>query len=273
MLTRFLYESVGSEEMLYRVLQEENVSVLAGGTDLLVDIRCGRACPRKLIDIKGIEAYRKLGTLPGGGLSIGASVTLSELAGSEDVLRYFPVLADAAREIGSLQLRNRATVMGNLCNASPGCDMAPALLACGASVELAGAKGKRTVPLETFFTGVKKTVKESFEVAERILVSPHFSGGTGKMLKLRRIKGHDLALVSAALVRKSGRMRIAAGACAPTPVFIGEFSAQEPLETVLRRAEETVSPIDDVRASAEYRMFMLKTYLKRLYHGAEGNEK
>lgn len=266
MLQEFFYEAPGTRDALFDVLKERGsgTRLLAGGTDLLVDIRAGLASPLLVVDIKKIREYHEISYGQKEGLSIGAAVRCSDVLRNNDIRERFPLIAEAAGQIGSPQIRNRATVVGNICTASPSADMAPVLLCLDASVEISSKKGSRVVPLKNFFAGVKKTALQSGEVVERITVPPAMAGAKGGIAKLKRIKGHDLALVSVALVKKGELMRVAIGACAPTPVLLKDFKAGASFEEVKSAAEKSIKPIDDVRASADYRLFMVGIYIRRL---------
>ena len=266
MLHEFSYSSPRTKDELFSILREkgEQARIYAGGTDLLVDIRAGLTAPRMLIDVKKIGEYRVISFDEKEGLSIGAAAPLNEVIRSRPVQEHFPLIAEAAGRIGSPQIRNRATVGGNLCTASPSADMAPVLLCLDASVEIASDRGVKIVRLGDFFKGVKKTALEKGEVLQRVLVPCSMADSKGAMEKLKRIKGHDLSLVSVALVKKGEIMRIAIGACAPIPVVLKDFTAGEAPEKVLQEALRQVKPIDDVRASADYRRFMVEVYIERL---------
>lgn len=238
--------------------------LLAGGTDLLVDIRVGHNVPEAVIDVKYIDEYRSIRWDAKEGLSIGATVTCIELMNDKTVKAKFPLLAEAAGHIGSPQLRNRATIAGNLCTASPCADMGCSLLAYGASVELASEKKTRLLPLEQFFTGVKKTQRQPDEVVQRIIVPAAMAGARGAMEKLKRIKGHDLAVVSVAMVKSGKALRVGIGSCAPTPVVLKELPASASVKTVVDEALRTVKPIDDMRASKEYRLAMVQSFVEKL---------
>jgi len=238
--------------------------LLAGGTDLLVDIRVGHNVPETVIDVKYIDEYRKIRWDAKEGLSIGATVTCVELMNDKTVRAKFSLLADAAGHIGSPQLRNRATIAGNLCTASPCADMGCSLLAYGASIELASEKKTRVIPLVEFFTGVKKTQRQPDEVVQRIIVPAAMAGARGAMEKLKRIKGHDLAVVSVAMVKTAKTLRVGIGSCAPTPIALKELPASASVKTVVDEALKTVKPIDDIRASKEYRLAMVQSFVEKL---------
>ena len=127
--------------------------LLAGGTDLVAQMRIGRTQPKIVIDLKGIATLRSDIVAVDSRLRLGALATMTDVIDDTQVQRHFPALVEAARVVGSIQIRNRATLAGNICNASPAADTAPALLAYGAIVNLAGVQARRRVPLTEFFTG------------------------------------------------------------------------------------------------------------------------
>lgn len=239
--------------------------ILAGGTDILVGIRNGTVQPQVLIDIKDIPELKRL-ELDKDELVIGAAVTVNELICHPVVREKFPILVDAGEVLGSYQVRNRATVAGNLCNASPAADMAPALLVLGATVNVFGGGSRRELPLAKLFTGVKKTSLQPGEILTEIRVP--LKSGRGKYLRQGRTRGHDLAILGLAGFYGDGVLRLAVGACAATPVCVELSAAGENRDGVLAAAREklqaAIHPIDDVRASAEYRRALVNVYLERV---------
>lgn len=274
MLHGFMYVAPSSKKELLELISEKSgfYKILAGGTDLLVDIRAGKIRPSCVIDIKKIEDFKEINFSLEEGLIIGASVTLTDITENGFVNSDFEVLANAAASIASRQIRNKATVAGNICTASPAGDMAPALLALDARVNVISVRGRRTEPLSSFYKGVRKTDLAEDEIVESISVPNKYSDWKGKVLKLKRIKGHDLALVSAAMISDSDVIRLAAGSCAPVPVFLGEYKISSDVEHIVDSALKLTSPIDDLRAGAEYRKFMLGQYIKRLVEYARTSD-
>ena len=245
-------------------------SLLAGGTDLLVDIRNGVRAPRRLIDIKGIEALHEL-RVDRQGIRIGAAVPLNRLAELPAIRESIPALATAALAIGTYQIRNRGTLVGNVCNASPAADAAPILLVLNAEVEARGPSGARRIPMCELFTGVKRTCLSRDELVVAIrLPAPSADLRTG-FLKQGRIRGHDLAVVNVAgaFFKDRGTLSVAIGSCGPTPtlletVDVRDGAADAAADRVLGLAEAAVSPIDDVRASSAHRRAVLEALLRRL---------
>lgn len=246
-----------------------DASILAGGTDLLVEIRNHIRSPNLLIDIKGIGGLDRLET-DGVEWRIGASVPLNRIAENQAVRGSLPALADAALSIGTYQLRSRATLAGNLCNASPAADAAPVLLTLGAAVSIDGPDGRRRATLGELFTGVKRTSLGPGEIVTTILIPAPAPDLQSAFIKQQRIKGHDLAVinVAGAYDPDEKRLRIAIGSCAPTPVLLEPIDATASpasiADQVVEAAEAATSPISDVRASADYRRAVLPVLLRRL---------
>lgn len=270
MLGEFDYVRARSVGEACRLLEEEeDAEVLAGGTDLLVAIRNRTRTPRLLVDIKGIE---ELGGLDANDseVVIGAVVPLNVVAEHRRIRDALPSLAEAAVSIGTYQIRNRATLAGNLCNASPAADSAPALLTAGARVSIAGPRGARTIPVSELFTGVKRTCLLAGELVTDIRVPASHGERRTAFAKQQRIRGHDLAIVNAAGTYEpaTGYLRIAIGSCAPTPILLESIDVKRRcaslVDHVTQLAVAAVSPIDDVRASAEYRRAVLPAMLRRL---------
>ena len=262
--------------LLYRYGDE--AKILAGGTDLLVRMKEKEIRPRYLIDLKAIPGLNFIRYVEGSGITIGALTCLSDLEESPLIQEKAKILTRAAPTIGAIQTRNKATLGGNLCNASPAADMAPALLALEARVKLIGLGGERIIPLEDFFLGPGKTCLNPGEILAEIIIPGKMLGKTGVYLKHSTRRALDLAIVSTAVVMETGSdrayiqdIKIALGAIAPTPLrlksveeMLRQELPEEPLlEQAAQKAATEVSPITDLRASAEYRREMVRVLLKR----------
>ena len=254
------------------------LSLLAGGTDLLVRMKERQLIRRVLVDIKRIPGLGAI-RLEKGALCLGGSATTRAIARSPLVRGGFPLLSQALQVLGSMQIGNRATIGGNLSNASPAADSAPPLLVLGASVKLMGARGERKVPLENFFLGPGKTVMDR-EMLTEIQIPAAPAQGRAVFYKLGlRAAPEDIALVSVALfgVPDAGEknwqdIRIALGAVAPTAIRalhaeealrgqpIGRKSAADASRLA---AEKDSNPITDIRASAGYRRAMVELLVRR----------
>ena len=255
---------VSRADLLGLLAEHEAVRVMAGGTDLLVDIRNGFGHPEMVVNLKNVDGYTDISWSDSEGLAIGAAVTINDVLRSERIRELYPLLIACAHDLASYQIRNRATVVGNVVNASPCSDMAPALLCLGARAVIASRRGDRVVPFSEFFRGVKRTVLAADEVLERIVVPVETSGARGGYRKLKRIKGHDLGIVGVALMKKDGLLRLGISSCAPTPVLVDGLSESDPVETVVAAARDAVHPISDLRCSAEYRAHMVEVFVRQL---------
>lgn len=257
----------------------EESKVMAGGTDLIVSLRARERLPKNVIDIKGVKELHELLYDEKRGLRVGAAVTLNRLIHHDAVSKNFPILTESVSTIGDYEIRNRATLAGNICNASPAADSAPALLVLEANVNVASRERKRTVPIPEFFTGVKKTVLANNEMVTSINVPTAPDDSVGGYLKARRTVGEDLAVVGVGglvtATRKAGRsVRLAYASVAPTPVRAFEaeeiFESTKPLDQLLDQAmpilRKTVSPISDVRGGKEYRVNLVEVLTRRLIH-------
>lgn len=245
---------------------------LAGGTDLLVELKEQLRRADCVVNIKKIPGIGELGFDPRKGLTIGALVTAREIELSPVTAKCYPSLVQAVRELGSIQVRHRATIVGNVCRASPSADTLPPLIADGAVVSVHGGHGTRSVPLEDFFTGPGKTVLKSDELVTEIVV-PAPAPRTGKVyIKHGRRKAMELATVGVAVTLTQGsEVRIVLGAVAPTPIRARKAEgllrgrAIDPalIERAAQAAVEESRPISNVRANAEYRREMVGVLTRR----------
>lgn len=251
-----------------------DAKLLAGGTDLVVLLRDRLLRPRYVIDVKGIEELHRLTWDKKEGLRIGAAVTLKEITESYIVKERFGVLWAAANQLADPTVRNRATLVGNICNASPAADTAPALLVLNAEIEVVSERGERKIPIHEFFKGVKRTALQPDEFVKAVRIPNPPEGAKGDYLKWGRTRGEDLAVVGVAvLVADSGKktVRVALSSVAPTPLLVPEvekvFGGGDPLEKKIDEAaaavRKKIAPISDVRAGREYRLHMAETLTRR----------
>jgi CO/xanthine dehydrogenase FAD-binding subunit len=267
--TLFDYRRPRSLAEASELLVRDGAVALAGGTDLMVAIRHDEVGPGIVVDLKSVDEVRDDLSIEGDHLVIGGRVVMSQVVGDEVVNEKFPALAAAAAVVGSVQIRNRATLAGNLCNASPAADTAPALLAYEANVTVAGDGTSRTVPLEEFFVGPGSTVLARGEVVTSVELPMPTTRAGSAFARVTRRRGVDLASVSVAcLVEASGRTRFGFGAVGPTPLLsestIEELATDDGLERLLA----VTSPISDVRAGADYRKAMLRVHSRRALQAA-----
>src|SRR3990170_2353050 len=266
-----------------------NFCVLAGGTDLLVGMKEQRGRHPALLDIKAVPELAGI-RADNGAICVGATSTTRAIAASPLIRERLPVLSQSLKLLGSMQIGNRATIGGNLANGSPAADGAPPLLALDASVKLVGKAKERSVPLDKFFIGPKKTVIDGELLAEVRIPTPS-PGGRGIFYKLGpRNAPEDICIVSAAVygVPDDGangwkELRIALGAVAPTPIRARNAEERlkgQPLEPKLVdeaariAADKDAQPISDIRGSADYRREMVYVLVKRaleqIARGVEG---
>jgi carbon-monoxide dehydrogenase medium subunit len=275
LLPRFEYRHATSLLQATTLLAENAAALaLAGGTDLLVDLRERRRQPALVVDIgdlaelQGIEAAN-------GATRIGGAVTVGELRASPLIAARLPALQGAARDFADFLTRNKATLGGNLANASPGADLVVPLLALDATVVLAGPSGERPVPLDAFLLGPRRTAAAAGELIRHVVVERH--GGRQAWYKLGLKRGGAIAVVSVATwlaldgARRVADARIALGAVAPRPFRAREAEAEltgQPLtpERVERAADlaaRAARPITDVRGAADYRTAMVQALVAR----------
>ena len=266
-------------EVVERLQQHgKEASLLMGGTDLFPSLRNGLLHPQIIIDVKQVPGMNAIEFSAEDGLSVGAAVTMNQTVSHAIIHTRYPLLARAAGSVASYQIRNRATLGGNLCNASPCADTSPATLVLDAHFVLHGPDGERSLPAGEFFLGPGHTalLPGEFMTAIRFPLPP--TGSAASYQKLGRCRAGDLALVGVAVLgypddtAKSGyRFRIGLGSVAPTP--IRAFAAEELLasqspgkETFALAAQEAQSvaaPITDVRGTAEYQLAMVRALTGR----------
>jgi CO/xanthine dehydrogenase FAD-binding subunit len=242
--------------------------LLAGGTDLIIRLRDGTIRPRVVVDVKGITELDGEITAVDGLLRFGARAVMTDIAADERVRRDHQALAEAAAVVGAVQIRNRATLAGNLCNASPAADTAPALLVDGARVIASGPAGDRVIPVDEFFVRSGVTTLAADEIVTAIeLPRPVTRRGTVHLRRTRR-RGHDLASVTVACaVAEDGTTRIAYGSLGPRPLLVVDDNGllADPTATALAKRERLATMFTDaspsprsMRASPEYRLAMLQ---------------
>jgi len=253
--------------------------LLAGGTDIVGQMKDGALSPKVVISLSRVEGLDRIKEDADGGVTIGARATFRDVAVSPVVKRQYPLLAEAAGQVGSSQVRSRGTIGGNLCNASPAADAAPPLLVLNACLEILSLRGSRTVLLEEFFVGPQRTVLREDEVLASIRLPRACAKSGGAFLRLGRRKAMDISIVSAAAYVVLGGCsavvlggRVALGSVAPVPISVreveeivrGQVLDHQVLEKAARAAAVQARPISDIRASAEYRREMAYVLVKRV---------
>lgn len=269
------------EEASALLLQRDRLArPLAGCTDLLIRVERGFLHPAVVVDIKGLPRFQDLFVRRNRELFVGAAVTMNQVATHPLVQQTWPLLAEGCQSVASFQLRNRATVGGNLCNASPAADSAPALLCYGAVAHIYGPLGERNLPLEDFFTGPGATALAPGELLTHLTVPAPAPGASGHFLKLGRTAVGDIAVMSVAVLgwpdprQPSGtEWRITLGSVAPTPIrapqaeaLLAQDTSTDGLAAASQAAAAAARPIDDIRATAAYRTGMVRVLTRR---GAE----
>jgi len=271
------FEPTSLEEALSLVAEYgEEAKILAGGTDLMVLMMRRKLNPNFVVNITKIRSLSFIDWNKNDGLKIGALSTLRSLEKSREVRENYPLLVSSIKLIGSVQIRNMATIGGNLCNASPAADTAPPLLALDAEVKIAGKAHSRTMPLDGFFLGPGKTALKQGEILTEIHVKnlpPHSGTAFAKMGRTPT----DISKVSAAVVLTTKRdkcedVRIALGAVAATPIrartaektLLGKEISADSLEATSQAAADEARPITDVRSTARWRKGAIKYLVRNL---------
>jgi len=246
-----------------------SVRILAGGTDLVAWLRDDAVAPDLVVDIKNVPGLHDL-RLEGSTLHIGALVTFTDLIESDVIKEHAPLLAEMAETVASVGIRNRATMVGNICSAVPSCDAGPVLLVYDTTVHLTGPEGDRSVDINDWFIGLRQTARTDDEVVTHLTINLRTHGGV--YVKLMRYGGEDLAQAAVGIIAYPGfEYRVAFGAVAPTPIRsarIEDALRGKPLDEALvaeasALVRDEISPITDIRSSAEYRVRMTEVMLKR----------
>jgi len=254
---------------------------LAGGTDLLVQLRQRMFDVDLLVDVKRIPELNTLAFDPATGLTVGAAVPCARVCEHLQVASHYPGLVDAVSIIGGTAIQQRATVGGNLCNAAPSGDAIPALIVLDAACTIAGPTGTRTVPVRAFCTAPRQTVLRRGEILVSIHLPPPAPNSGAHYLRFIPRHEMDIAVVGVGVrvVLRNGRIsdaRIALGAVAPTPLpaddaaaaLIGREPGEDAYADAARRAQEAACPIDDVRGSIAQRRHLVGVLAKRALRGA-----
>ncbi len=249
---------------------------LAGGTDLLVQMRTGRRTNGVVVDVKAVPELNELRYDRDAGLTLGAAVPCYRIYGSETVCRLYPGLIDTVSMIGGTQIQGRASVGGNLCNAAPSADAVPALIALRAACRIASAAGEREVPVEQFCTGPGRSVLGASEVLVSLRLPPPPEGSGACYLRFIPRNEMDIAVAGAgvAVTVANGRFadgRVALASVAPTPLFVkaagaalrGEPVGRAALARAAAAAKAAARPISDMRGTAEYRRNLCEVLTRR----------
>lgn len=272
------------DEALRLVSKHPNYNILAGGTDICVQMNGGFIRPEGLINIWGLDELRKISE-SGDFVEVGALTTHTEIINSPLVKNHLPALAEACMSIGGRQIQNRGTIGGNVMNASPAGDTMPVLLAYDAEVEAASMKGRRWIRFQGFYEGYRKTALAAGEIVTRFKIPKAASGersaflkiGTRKALAISKVMGCFRINVGEGLrpLLEVQSAAIAFGSVAPTPVrlpkaekfLVGKKLTEDVVEKLCEIAVSEVQPIDDIRSTALYRSRISGILLKRFLMG------
>lgn len=272
------YEAPSTLQEAVRLLGSlgEKARPLCGGTDILIQMRAGVRRPEHLIDVKRIPELCGLSFDPKTGLRLGAAVACTDVYENATVRKYYPGLAEAAHLIGSLQIQNRASIGGNLCNGSPAADTTPALIALGAIAKIGSAKGTREVACENFVLSPGRTVLQPGELLVEFLIPAPRPHSSDAYLRLIPRNEMDIAVVGvgASITRDGDKCvaaRIALAAVGPTPILaskaaealVGRKLGDAALAKAAELAIAASSPIDDMRGTAEYRRHVVGVLTRR----------
>jgi carbon-monoxide dehydrogenase medium subunit len=251
---------------------------LAGGTDLVIALKEKGLVPDYIVDLKRIPGLSGMRRNDDGSITIGALTTMRDIETSPLLIKNYPFLCQSAAEVGSIQIRNRATVGGNMANATPSADVAPSLIALNATAKIVSASGERTAPLEEFFRGPGQTVMSAEEILSEITIPKTNAQLVGEYIKFSPREMMDLAYVGVAVAyarrepdKRCDGVRIVLGAVSPIPmrarqaeaVLEGQILTEALAERAGKIASEESKPISDVRSSADYRRAMVAAMTKR----------
>jgi carbon-monoxide dehydrogenase medium subunit len=273
----FLRPRTLPESLAMLAEQAPDVMPLAGGTNLIVELRDGHSFPKRLMDVSRLRELRGI-RRNDEHIVIGGGTTITELLEHPLIAEHGRAVREAAAMLGNPLVRNRATVAGNLANASPAADMAPPLLALGAEVELVSANGARWVSLDKFMVGVNKTLMEPNELLTSIRWPVPYARSAAGFYKIGLRKADACSVINAAamVVWDEGghcrQARIAIGAAAPRPVrahaaeaaLLGQPLTKDVIEGAAHLAVQATDPIDDIRGTAAYRRRMAELMVRRL---------
>ncbi len=264
------------EEALELLAADDAPAPLAGGTNMLVDMRAGGTRPERVVSLARLEGVRWIAERDGR-IAVGGGTTVSDLLQDERIAEHGASLVGAARVFAGQMVRNTATVAGNVAYGSPAADLVPPLMALDAGVTLMSKSASRTVPLADYFTGYRQTVRKPDELIAEISWPKRGAGMADLFYKLARRKGDAITVtgVAVSLALAGGKcagVRIALGAVAPVVMRARKAEAmldgQAPdaalIEAAARQAAQECDPIDDVRASAEYRRHTVHMLVRRL---------
>jgi CO/xanthine dehydrogenase FAD-binding subunit len=276
-LQDFVYERPGTIAEAVAAMRGGEARALAGGTDLIPQLREGRRRTGRVVDLKGIPELTAISMQPDGGIAIGAAANATGVSRHAGLASSYPAVAQSACLIGGVQVQNRASLGGNICNAAPSADAVPALVCVGARVVVAGANGRRELPVEELFKGPGKTTLDASELLVSVLLSPPAPRSAAKYLRFTPRREMDIAIAGAGTWLRLGadgaiaEARIVLASVGPTPMrapsaersLAGERPTRALLEEAGRLAANDARPISDTRGSADYRRSLVAVLAAR----------
>jgi CO/xanthine dehydrogenase FAD-binding subunit len=242
----------------YYSISEQGFTLLAGGTDLIPRYERGQKLPNTIIDLKKLPDFIGINKV-GDNIAIGAGTTIEEIKNSNLIRKHFNALWLTTTEFGSIQIRNRATIGGNICNASPAGDTLPALYAFNAKLLLRNKHGERTVPIDEFLLGPGKTVIRAEEILHAVMIP--LSSSNSMFYKLGLREAMAISVINFAIVYGKNELTIALGAIAPTIIKLTGLKELN-IDQILEKVDSSISPVDDIRATANYRRRALQNMLR-----------
>ena len=277
----FVYECPRTIEEAVTAMRGGEARALAGGTDLIPQLREGRRRAGRVVDLKRIPELIEISVLPDGGIAIGAAANATAVSRHAGVASGYAAVAQSACLIGGVQVQNRASLGGNICNAAPSADAVPALMCCGARAVVAGAGGRRELPVQALFKGPGKTSLEPGEILVTILLPPAMPRSAAKYLRFTPRREMDIAVAGAGTWLRLdahgaiAEARIVLASVGPTPMhapaaegkLVGERPTRALLEEAGRLAATDARPISDTRGSADYRRSLVTVLTARALGG------
>ena len=276
-MREFVYECPGTLGEAIAAMAHGDARALAGGTDLVPQLREGRRQAGRIVDLKRIPEITTIAVTADGGVSIGAAASAASVARYAAVAGTYPAVAESAKLIGGMQIQNRASLGGNICNAAPSADAVPALICHEARALIAGRSGKREAPVEAMFRGPGRPALEAGELLVSILLPPCQPRSATKYLRFTPRREMDIAVVGVgAWLRLDGsgaiaQARIVLASVAPTPIralsaeaaLAGERPSSALCKEAGRLAADDARPISDTRGSADYRRSLVAVLTAR----------
>lgn len=280
-----IYEPTCLQEALDIYQNNPQLKVIAGGTDVLINLRHGKYEEVELLSLQRVKGLDEIKMLDDGTIEIGALTTFTKIFRNDLINEHIPILAEAAVSMGGPQIRNIATIGGNICNGAVSADSAPALLTLNALLVLETAMGSRTVPLTEFYAGPGKVKLQPSEILTKILITKeNYTNFKGKYIKFSNRKAMDIAMIGVAVLlnttdNRVNDLRIALGVSAPTPircyeaekVSIGLELTEDNLKTISKMTLLDAKPRDSWRGSKAYREHLIKVLTYRALRELRGD--